>query len=149
MGKISDSIISAVLLISVTSHYASGYSGGASPAVCGSMIPGHGENPQPSDTNPYKIMVGQTSLQGFDTLDITLTSQNGNDIFKGFLIQVRKPGGDTAVGEFNGDGKDPDARTMSCFGTPNSAMTHTGSNEKKSVTVQWIAPNDSDGEYQV
>ncbi len=53
------------------------------------------------------------------------------------------------VGEFKDLEEDTVARTLDCFGRKKSAMTHKSSNEKKSVTVHWVAPNDADAEYQV
>lgn len=109
------------------------------------MVPGHGA-PAQTGPNPYKVIVNKTDVQGTDTVDITLTSTSGTEEFKGFFIQVRKPNGDKPISEFKGDAEN--ARTMKCEANKD-AMTHPSPASKKSVTVQWVAPNDEDGEYQI
>lgn len=135
-------------LIALYTQNVQGYSGGADPSVCDSMKPGHGADSQTSPS-PYTVTMSKNAVQGYENVEITISSKNGNDIFKGFLVQVRKVGGDNkAVGEFK-DLEDDHTRTLDCFGRKKSAMTHKSSDEKKSVTVHWEAPNDADAEYQV
>lgn len=149
-----------IILFLAICQYANGYSTGAPTSVCDAMIPGHGHSPQ-TGASPYTLTLSRTAVSGFQPVDITLSGGGDNNNILGFLIQVRKSGGDGRVaGEFkvpvqeDEDDDDDNASTavskgIDCFGVARSAMTHTSNDAKKSVTVQWIAPNDADGEYQV
>lgn len=123
------------------------YSSGADPSVCDTMIPGHGGSSQ-NGAIPYSLALSNTAVSGYDTVDIILSGKE-TDSFVGFLIQVRKVGGDgKATGEFKEEATG-NAGPLDCFERTKSAITHTSKDVKKNVTVQWIAPNDEDAEYEV
>lgn len=137
--------IQFILAISHIAPEVHAYQTGAPTVACDSLLPNHGVPPQ-SSPSPYKIVLERTQTYASAPLEITLTSKNGRDEFKGFLIQVRgdNPEGADAefynkpLGEFENNTRLKDARVLPCNGVHNLAMTHKGPEPKKSVTVKWI-----------
>jgi hypothetical protein len=60
-------------------------------------------------------------------------------LFKGLLLQARLVNTNTPVGQFQGlpDGLKP----LTC-GTANNSVTHSSSDDKDTVVVQWVVPSD-------
>ncbi|CAL8133643.1 unnamed protein product [Orchesella dallaii] len=141
-------IVLALTLVHAISTV-NGFKDGAPESLCGSMIPSHGSSPQ-TGPNPYKVVVSKTSVKGQEVVDITITSVSGNDDFKGYLLQVRKPGEDRkAFGRFNEIIENDLGKALKCFDAEHSAVTHNSNKPKKSVTFQWTAPNEEDAEYEI
>ncbi|CAL8133645.1 unnamed protein product [Orchesella dallaii] len=138
-------VVLALTLLSAISAV-NGFGSGAPEGVCASMTPGHHVDPS-TDPIPYKIVLSKNVAKGAETVDITITSKSGERDFKGFIIQVRKPGEEKAYGEFK-EFDDESGQTLNCFGTENSAVTHASNDKKKSITAEWIAPNE-DAVYEV
>ncbi|XP_035710501.1 putative defense protein Hdd11 isoform X2 [Folsomia candida] len=134
-------------------HCCNGYSGGAPDSRCGTMVPGHWVSPQ-TTPSPFHILLSSDSVQEGDSLTINLTSSKNQQGFKGFLIQVKRPGEQDAknFGTFDTIGSDNfQSQPVNCFGHENSAMTHKDPVEKHFVNLVWIAPiveNGDDGVYE-
>ena len=61
----------------------------------------------------------------------------------GFLIQARRVGGDQEpIGEFY----TREASRINCGGGEQNTITHRNNREKSSVSAQWIAPKEYEGE---
>ncbi|ODM96838.1 putative ferric-chelate reductase 1 [Orchesella cincta] len=150
MGKVRRTlpIVLAFTLVHAISTV-NGFGGGAPNGVCKTMLPGHGSSPQ-TGPNPYKVEISKSSLMGQEVMDITISSKTGSDDFVGFLLQVRKPGDNNkAYGSFNEVIENDLGQTLECFDIANSGVTHKNNKPKKSITVQWTAPNDEDAEYEI
>ncbi|GFO05111.1 ferric-chelate reductase 1 [Plakobranchus ocellatus] len=119
----------------------SAYPGGAPDVACASMFPaGHGFLAQMSSA-PFKIILPKSTYAPGETIQVTISSAGGT-VFRGLYVQARKIGcdvlDDNPVGAFTAP--DPSLQTRHCFGNVNSAVTHTSSEEKSSVTIYWTAP---------
>ncbi|KAL3281727.1 hypothetical protein HHI36_004931 [Cryptolaemus montrouzieri] len=132
--------VSAFVVLSVATC-AWAYSDGAPTAVCDDMTPKHPFEPQKSKL-PYTVSIEKSSLKPGEETDITISGKE----FKGFLIQVRN--GEKAIGSFEIDPRDKNAKNVACHGSPKSAATHTNASPKKSVTLKWKAPQQK-GNFEV
>ncbi|KAK5650486.1 hypothetical protein RI129_001515 [Pyrocoelia pectoralis] len=91
--------------------------------------------PQPPESNPYQI-VASDSHYGPGT-QITVTIE-GNENFKGFLIQARDVETNKWIGEWSeisNTNVHPEC----------SAITHADREEKQKAVLVWHAPKDSTG----
>lgn len=139
-------IVLAFLVI-ISNSAVSPHSSGAPTSVCSSMVPDHRGTAPQTGLNPYTVKLHKSTSKQ-DIIKITLASHSVNDMFRGFLIQVRAPGGNKTFGEFKHDSEE--LQTLDCFRMRKSAITHSSNGLKMSVSVQWTPPtSDSDKEYQV
>jgi hypothetical protein len=82
------------------------------PEVCESMIPVHlrGVSPQSSES-PYRLTVSHTHINVGAHFDITLTSDNSSELFRGFMLQVRSDNTSKPFGVFV---RTPEAKYLYC-----------------------------------
>ena len=131
------------------------YSTGAPDIACIKMTPGHGFDPQNNDDIPVTLSVSPESpIAAGGTVTITLAAKDGERGFQGFLIQARRVSshqelvGDqenelvVPLGEFN----TREASYLGCSGGVRNTITHRNNREKRSMSAQWIAPEDYKGE---
>lgn len=148
-------ILFPLLLLVTHIRESKSYSMGAPPdKVCGSMEPGHGAVPQTGES-PYIINLSSTDVKGGDSVSVTLTSKTGATEFKGFITMGQKSDGNLKnsgsgipVGTFklSETGTNSVTRFVKCKEVGDGAVTHTSADGKKSVTFDWIAPNE-DGDF--
>jgi hypothetical protein len=136
-------LLSLVLFVNDCSGYGKGAPN--APIICETMLPKHNVEPQ-TTPSPYKITLSESKLTGGDTMTIKLEAPEG-EYFKGYLVLVKKAGGDTKkpFGQFNVTSNYTQA--LDCFGEQRSAVTHTkdfSSEERKSITLDWVAPDDEE-----
>lgn len=132
--------LSVQLLMRVWSQV-SGSPDGAPAIACSTLVPGHGPTIQESSSNPYELLLDQTSVEAGQVIKVTLQMSNSSEnetLFRGFLIKaqdsLKQP-----VGVFSNFGSD--AQGLSCDGVEASAVTHTSRDDKTSVTMDWSHPN--------
>ncbi|XP_033638094.1 putative defense protein 2 [Asterias rubens] len=124
-----------------------GFPNGPPLAQCPGMIPaGHG----PSNAvgpPPYNITTSALNYSVGSTLDVTISSDNGT-IFKGFFLQARRiePGSDTTVAIGTFSDIPTGTQTLDCNLIPNSAWGHSNNENKTSITANWNAPLQAEGD---
>ncbi|KAF5894327.1 putative ferric-chelate reductase 1 isoform X2, partial [Clarias magur] len=99
------------------------------------MTPSHKRLPQTSPP-PYTVTADTSSYKQGDTITVTLSATS--ESFKGFLLQARQVGGNSAVGSFSLVGLN--SQLLNCAGVSNSAVAHTSSTSKKVIQSKWKAP---------
>lgn len=162
-----------VILLAVASCLAAvqAYSKGAPVDVCEDMTPKHPVPPQKTRM-PYSVRVNKDKVRSGETVKITL---NGQDSFKGFLVQVRQGGKNLPIGKFVVDAKDKHVHTIGCgqgqqvmlerfrqiitllvpglnrFFPPmlQNAATHKNSDDKNNLSIDWQVPPNVKGQAQV
>jgi len=112
-----------------------GYGSGAPRDACEDMIPQHGLDPQTS-AFPYLVRVSKTSIKAGENVDVTIVGKRA-DPFKGFMLQARV--GDTPVGMFVNKNS-PNYRVTDCGTGSQNTATHASGDDKKEVTLIWVAP---------
>ncbi|XP_071983073.1 putative ferric-chelate reductase 1 isoform X2 [Engystomops pustulosus] len=115
-----------------------GWPNGKISASCDNMLPIHGGSVPQSSPAPYIITVSNTTFNPGDIITVSLQSKSSSDAYKGFLIQAHLVGGDGITGIFTTS--DSNAQILTCGTQPNSAVSHTNSNLKKTITAFWTAP---------
>ena len=66
--------------------------------ACDTMMPGHNNEPQTSES-PFEMSVSATEYSGGDSITITISSSTGQQ-FKGFFVQARRLTDDQRLGTF-------------------------------------------------
>ncbi|XP_060778700.1 putative ferric-chelate reductase 1 isoform X2 [Neoarius graeffei] len=102
---------------------------------CSNMIPSHGTVAQTSAA-PYTVTADSSSYKEGDTITVTLNATPGS--FKGFLLEARLVGGNSAVGSFSV--VDSNSQFLTCSGVSNSAVSHTSGSSKSQIQSTWKAP---------
>ena len=103
-------IAASLLVIATTTHEALGHAKGAGTSVCQTMIPGHGQDPQPSGSNPWQLSTDKAILEpagGKEYVTLVLKKKawiREEQKFQGFMIQARDIDTGELVGEFFGFG---------------------------------------------
>ncbi|XP_060889187.1 uncharacterized protein LOC132960320 isoform X2 [Labrus mixtus] len=110
-----------------------GYSGGAVPAVCGSMEPKHGSFKPKETTPPFNIY-----YQGGNGAFTVSLQGNDSNAFVGFMLAALDDGGHH-VGHFTPIDSEV-TQLLNCGGLAASAVSHKNNQEKRSFRVHWIAP---------
>jgi hypothetical protein len=144
-----------ILFLSIRESQSFGGGAPANPTVCSSMTPEHHTNPQTSPC-PYIIEVEKTEVIGGQPLQITLRSADRTTPFKGFLVMGQKYKDDMnnadapegKVGFSASADSNTNTKVLTCGGKTDSSMTHTNSQPKNEVALEWIAPNE-DGDYLI
>jgi len=133
-----------ILVLSIVDN-SLGYPGGAPQKACESMTPEHGSDPQ-SSKSPYEISLKQLTVRNGENLIIQLESPIKRS-FKGFLVIVKKVGEpEQAYGSFSSN---ENVKTLNCFHGNNNAATHSNRDDKSSVMLTWIAPENEDGDFEI
>lgn len=150
--KILVILISTTVLFLLCAKESKSYSAGAPAAVCKTMEPGHGRDPQTSPL-PYVIKLDKTSVKGGQPIHVTLSSSSQAK-FHGFfaLGALAQPQSNSYRETEKAYGKlqteDKQLKYVKCQDTPKSALTHANSNPKDVVEFDWVAPN-QDGEFVI
>ncbi|XP_066264043.1 putative defense protein 3 [Branchiostoma lanceolatum] len=123
-----------------------GFGTGAPAAACVTMHPGHKINPTTdvvpqNSTSPYSIVVEGSRYTPGSTFSVQIVGP----VFRGFLLQARRPGMDTPVGTFSN--APTDTKTTMCTAA-DSSMTHANTNVKQNITLTWNAPSAGVGNVQ-
>ncbi|KAM5147796.1 putative defense protein Hdd11-like [Mantella aurantiaca] len=125
------------LLITISPILVLAYPNGNVESSCSTMIPGHGQPPQTTFA-PYSLTLTSTNYTGKLAFLVTLSKEQNETDFKGFMIQARAPNGDTSLGTFVVNSSD--VHTLNC-NTSASAVSHTSRDLKSRIQVIWIPPN--------
>ncbi|XP_071810928.1 uncharacterized protein [Apostichopus japonicus] len=122
---------------------------GAGIQACIDLIPDHqGVTPQTS-TPPFDITILPATVTPGATVQVTLSSTDGNLFYRGLAIQARLATGNSdTIGTFFNT--DPTVwRAYDCPGSTIGGLTHTNSDEKVLPQVfVWTAPNNLAGDVQ-
>ncbi|XP_028401648.1 uncharacterized protein LOC114524692 [Dendronephthya gigantea] len=122
------------ILISTIFHKSLGYPSGAPSSKCGDMTPQHdGVSSQPAGTSPYSVKVEKPYYMPGENVRVSIESSS-NDTIKGYLIQARQVGGNTAVGSFSS--APAGGKRLNC-GNSEGAVTHDFRLNLKKVTFEW------------
>ncbi|XP_064604381.1 putative defense protein 3 [Liolophura sinensis] len=140
------SSVALLVLLAAVLPCVHAFPSGAPATACESLTPGHrGQLPQTS-APPFAVRLEKNTYSPNEQIAVTLYSACNNEIFQGFMVQVRAVGSTAPVGFFTNA---PQTRNVPGCGSFNQAMTHTGSSEKTEVALQWIAPDQSVGDVVV
>ena len=96
------------------------YPGGAPAGQCENMTPNHG-SPAQTGASPYEIKVMKSYYTPGQNFSVYIESSSDN--IKGFLIQARKVGENSAIGTFTGH--------------PQNTSTLSCGNEKVDTACKW------------
>ncbi|CAH1249082.1 FRRS1 [Branchiostoma lanceolatum] len=119
---------------------------GAPATACMTMHPGHKINattdvvPQTS-ASPYSIVVEGSRYTPGSTFSVQIVGP----VFRGFLLQARRPGMTTPIGTFSN--APTNTKTTMCT-TADSSMTHDNPSVKQNITLTWNAPSAGIGTVQ-
>ncbi|OCT82925.1 putative ferric-chelate reductase 1 [Xenopus laevis] len=126
-----------LILFSIYFATVSGYPSGKISASCDTMLPVHGNSATQTAPSPYFITVSTNTFSTGDIITVTLQSSAGSS-FKGFLLEARTVGGDRTTGSFTI--RDGNTQALPCSAGASSAVSHTSSTIKTSITTSWTAP---------
>lgn len=119
---------------------------GAPESVCYTMLPFHGGGIPPLTTaSPFRITPVTSVVGSGQELQIEIESFPANVVFKGFMIQARNRFPPNEVlGHFEQTDESA-VKLINCGGESNTA-THTNTQTKKDLALEWIAPANFKGE---
>lgn len=119
---------------------------GAPVSVCNTMLPFHGGGIPPlTTTSPFRITPVTSVVGSGQELQVEIESFPANVVFKGFMIQARNRFPPNEVlGQFELTDESA-VKLINCAGTGNTA-THTNTQTKKDLALEWIAPAGFKGE---
>lgn len=108
---------------------------GAPQQACEDMLAQHPPF-DPQTTLPPIEVIAPLNIQTGETAQIIIRSTGGAQ-FRGFLIQIREFTTNIPAGRFL---QQVEVNTLNCFGLPQSAATHSNSQDKSEVVLEWEAP---------
>lgn len=119
---------------------------GAPESVCDTMLPKHGNNIPPLTTaSPFRITPGTSVIGSGQQLQVEIESFPTNVVYKGFMIQARNRYPPYQVlGRF--EQTDEGAIKLINCGGQDSTATHTNTQTKKDLALEWVAPDNFVGE---
>lgn len=130
--------VSVFLFISLSITFVTSFPNGVPSLACFLQSPSHGrEEPQTSPA-PIRIVLSQRRIRPGQTINIRIEGIDPNYQFRGFFIQPRNvvsPNSLVGTMDTNNDGV---SQITDCSG-PTTA-THVDPELKKSVSVNWTAP---------
>ncbi|XP_046558230.1 putative ferric-chelate reductase 1 [Haliotis rubra] len=136
-----------VLLVLVFAREARAYSNGAGTSSCASLEPSHTTTAQTTDS-PFVVLTSKTTYTAGETIQVTLEGRCGEQ-FKGFLIQARRADptvdNNELIGEFTSVDASTSQQRCNNGDATQRGLTHTNSNLKSSLTLQWTAPTPATG----
>lgn len=119
---------------------------GAPVSVCNTMLPFHGGGIPPlTTTSPFRITPVTSVVGSGQELQVEIESFPASVVFKGFMIQARNRFPPNEVlGQFELTDESA-VKLIDCGGQGNTA-THTNTQTKKDLALEWIAPAGFKGE---
>ncbi|XP_029650676.1 putative ferric-chelate reductase 1 isoform X2 [Octopus sinensis] len=105
---------------------------------CEDLTPHHHHKPAQTSNPPYSVDFSPQDFKGGDTITVTVKGTAGR-IFKGFVIAARIDNSNENYGTFTAV---PNTTAVSSCLKPNSALTHSTSSEKSSLSFNWTSPMD-------
>lgn len=138
------SVVAVVLSVLITPSIT--LPNGAPESVCETMLPKHGNNIPPLTTvSPFRITPGTSVIGSGQQLQVEIESFPTNVVYKGYMIQARNRYPPYQVlGHF--EQTDESAIKLINCGGQDSTATHTNTQTKKDLTLEWVAPADFVGE---
>lgn len=115
------------------------YPAGAPDAQCERMTPSHGVNAQ-TGASPYEIQVDKPYYMPGSNVNLYIRSSN--EKIKGFLIQARQVGANSATGMF--ETLPTNGKYVAC-GNSKGAVTHTTRLAVKRIDFEWTPPSNLAG----
>lgn len=139
-------LLSIALVLSVLISPIITLPNGAPVSVCNTMLPFHGGGIPPlTTTSPFRITPVASVVGSGQELQVEIESFPANVVFKGFMIQARNRFPPNEVlGQFELTDESA-VKLINCDGSANTA-THTNTQTKKDLALEWIAPAGFKGE---
>lgn len=139
-------LLSLALVLSVLISPIITLPNGAPVSVCNTMLPFHGGGIPPlTTTSPFRITPVASVVGSGQELQVEIESFPANVVFKGFMIQARNRFPPNEVlGQFELTDESA-VKLINCDGAANTA-THTNTQTKKDLALEWIAPAGFKGE---
>ncbi|KAI9554353.1 hypothetical protein GHT06_019625 [Daphnia sinensis] len=138
-----NSAVALVLILGLIAQI-EGFHNGPPQSACASMTPGHGVGTQLS-SSPFVTTTpkGEIALPG-SSVQLELRPQNGDTTFRGYFVMAFDRNDDSKpIGTFQ---QPMDGKLIDCSGGMQNAVSHSNSNDKKSVTIEWIPPPNYSGQ---
>ncbi|XP_051882228.1 putative defense protein 3 [Pristis pectinata] len=108
--------------------------GGAPASTCGSMAPAHASISPQTGSSPHSV----NASVGNGTVEVRIMGPT----YKGLLLQAREPNMNVAVGTWSTPPMD--TKTLACFNSENSSITHSNTKDKSSnVVYTWNPPSNN------
>jgi len=136
--KVSSIPFISLLVTFCIINLANSWPSGAPESTCNTLLPSHGSNrPKPATSSPFVLAQSHQDFEAGDKVKVTLKGPRGVS-FKGLIVQAYDPQTNEPVGSFQaGRG----LKTLDSCG----AVTHTDRRGKRSATLLWQAPENSNG----
>lgn len=117
---------------------------GAPTSACDSLLPVHASIP-PLISNPlFQISLDNEVIGQSQIMQIEISGVINDLTMKGFIIQARDENGQK-IGEFMVSPQENLIRAIDC-GSPANTLTHSSTEPKRSVIVDWKAPSNYIGD---
>ncbi|CAF3560781.1 unnamed protein product [Rotaria sp. Silwood1] len=145
------------------------YPDGAPINTCSSMMPFHGVNSRPCQSN-YVIEANKYQYSSDDTIQIIVRGATSSNLFKGILLVAKDSSGQNILGSWsstdssvlviscfgilliakgsngqnilgNWSSIDSSVLVISCFGTSSTSITHASSTTKSQIQATWSSPS--------
>ena len=116
-----------------------GFPGGAPTGQCEQMTPNHGPLPQ-TGASPYEIKVTKKYYVPGENVRVSIESSSDN--IKGYLIQARRVGENSAIGTFAAV---PANGTYVNCSNSKGAITHSTRLAVKTINFDWVPPANFSG----
>lgn len=140
------SVITVLSLLGSLIPLSNQYPSGAPESVCDTLTPFHGGGIAPQQgVAPYRILPSAQSISQGQTLRLEIAGNPPELSFGGFMVHARSTSPPyQVVGRFapSADGL---SKLTNC-GSSENTVTHTSPSPKKTLGVEWQAPNDFVGE---
>ncbi|CAF1038240.1 unnamed protein product [Rotaria sp. Silwood1] len=114
------------------------YPDGAPINTCSSMMPFHGVNSRPCQSN-YVIEANKYQYSSDDTIQIIVRGATSSNLFKGILLVAKDSSGQNILGSWSST--DSSVLVISCFGTSSTSITHASSTTKSQIQATWSSPS--------
>ncbi|CAL4095110.1 unnamed protein product [Meganyctiphanes norvegica] len=132
-----------ILMLGRSVRTVQGFIYGTNTVSCEDIKPSLGVEPQ-TDTSPFIIITDAETLDACDRLKVSLVTVNGDDHFKGFIVQARSEDKQEVVGTFSpypGTVELP-LRFVDCDNGTSNTVSYDTPSEKKVVHLEW-APSEN------
>ncbi|XP_046854359.1 putative defense protein Hdd11 isoform X2 [Xenia sp. Carnegie-2017] len=128
--------VSVIIFLFLTLfHVARCHSDGAPDSQCVSMMPRH-DVPSQTVNSPYHVKVDKTF---YNDTKINVSIESLSEYIKGFLLQARQVGENTAIGMFSESSLPENTKFVNC-GNSKSAVTHSARLNVRTLTFDWEPP---------
>ncbi|CAF3499833.1 unnamed protein product [Rotaria socialis] len=110
---------------------------GSPSSACATMTPGHRVGSKPCSSK-YVIQSDKLEYYKNDTVRITVSGSSSSDTFRGILLIAKTKTTEQIIGTWSSS--NANIKSLSCGGISNTAITHSGNNDKNSINALWSPP---------